>query len=396
MNEVSKTVVILGRVNVGKSALFNCLTNSNEAVISPLPGTTCDRKYGLVEQKDKLFTLVDTGAVDLMSLKDSIFALSPKRTKIEISSTYKGPLEQAMLRQTKTALKEADLLLVLVDGQRPLGLEDKDLALVLKKINIPKMLVCNKIDRAQQVSRMKEFRRLRLGEPIAVSAKTARNKGNLLDFIIEALGIELTLPPATFQEASSFRIVIIGRSNTGKSSLFNQILGRELAVASDVYQTTVDSHSGSFNHQGKSILLTDTFGLLEESDMRTDIEKVATQKTLEILEKSDAVLFMTEVTKSLCSTDQYLASLVKKVKKRTVIIANKWDAFPRQDKEIIDQIVIHYRNYLPALASSPIIFTSAKTGEGVQRVLDIVTSSLESKRPKASAASLMRASNEMR
>ncbi len=378
MNEANKIVVILGRVNVGKSALFNCLTNSNEAVISPLPGTTCDRKFGVAEQKNRLFTLVDTGAVDLMSLKDSIFALSLRRTKIEISSTYKGPLEQAMLRQTKTALKEADLLLVLVDGQRPLGPKDKDLASVLREINVPKMLVCNKIDRAQQISGMKEFRRLRLGEPIAVSAKTARNKDNLLDFIIEALGvepqIEPTSVPRTIQKVSPFRIVLIGRSNVGKSSLFNQILGEETAVVSDVYQTTIDLHNESFTFQKRPILLTDTFGLVERSDMRTNMEKVATQKTLEILKKSDAVLFVTEVTKSLCSTDQYLASLVKRAKKRTIIVANKWDAFPRQDKEIVDQIIIHYRNYLPALTSAPIIFTSAKTGEGVQKVLDIAIS----------------------
>jgi len=375
MNEGNKTVVIIGRINIGKSSLFNCLTKSNQAMISSLPGSTCDKNYGLVKWKNCLFKLVDTGPVDLMSLKDSISSLAPRKKKIEILSAFKGMLEQAMLRQTKAALKEADLVLMLVDGQRSMYAKDRDLATVLKKINTPKILVCNKIDTAQLLSRMKEFRKFKLGEPIAVSAKTARNKGNLLDLIVEALKIE---PASVFlpsQEVDPFRIVMIGRSNVGKSSLFNQMLGKKLALVSDVYQTTMDSHDEFLAYQenpGRPILLTDTFGLLERLDMRTDVEEIAAKKTLNILKKADAVLFVTEVTKSLCRGDQYLARLVKRAKKKTIIVANKWDVFPRKDKEMIKQINIHYRNYLPFLVRCPIIFTSAKTGEGVQKVLDIL------------------------
>jgi len=389
----TKTVVIVGRVNVGKSAIFNYLTDSNEAIISSDPGTTCDRKCGLVAHEDKLFKLVDTGGVNLSSLKDSILALAPRKTKIEILSVFKGALEKAIVRQTKAALKEADLLLMVCDSEQGLHPGDEDLALVLKKINKPKILVCNKTDKPCHVSGIETFRQLELGEPIPVSAlnlsgQDRRGRDSLLKLLIDKLNFvspgEISRreksPTSEIEskgkEVAPIRIVMIGRTGVGKSSLFNKILGKELAVVSDVCQTTTDSNNGSLPHGDRPILLTDTPGLLEKRDTKTDLDKILHQKTVDILKKADAVLFVTDVKKSLCSIDQYLAHLVNRANVPTVIVANKWDIFPRKDKEMVDQINIHYRNYLPKLSAAPIVFTSARTGEGTKKILEYELSPL--------------------
>lgn len=368
-----KTVAIMGRVNVGKSALFNCLTNSNDAVVSPLAGTTCDRKYGLAGKDGRLFKLVDSGGVDLRSLKNSIFALSPRRTKIEILSEFKGVLERAMLRQTKIAIKEADLLLMVADWQQGVLPDDISLACLLKKINKPKILVCNKIDcKPSLISNLESFQQLGLGEPVLFSAINNKGRNNLLELVVEILQVGETEMSLAESTDAPFRIAMLGKSGAGKSSLFNRILGKEMAVVSDVYQTTTDSNKGSFIHQGNPVLLTDTPGLLEKSDRINELDEITYQKTIDILKKANAILLVTEVTRSLCSTDQYLANLAVRAKVPIVIVANKWDIFPRKDKEIMNQINIHYRNYLPKLSAAPVIFTSAKTGQGIKEILEQV------------------------
>lgn len=375
-----KTVVIAGRTNVGKSALFNCLTGNDDAIVSPLAGTTCDRKYGIVEWKGRLFELVDSGGVDLRSLKNSISALMPRRSKIEILSAFRGGFEKAMIKQTKDAIKEADLLLMVADWQQGVCLEDKDLALVLKKINKPTILVCNKIDKPSLLSDLKSFQRLNLGEPVMFSSVSGDGRSDLLDLIIEKLQIEAsdkTIKPKSNKSSlkdggkEPIRIVMIGKSNVGKSSLFNKILREEIAVTGDVYQTTMDSNHKTFFYKKAQFILSDTPGLLEKIDRKTDIDEIVYQKTRDIIKKADVILLVTDVTGSLCGTDKFLARLAAKAKKKTVIIANKWDVFSKKDKEVINQINIHYRDYLSKLGDAPIVFASAKTGEGVSKILDL-------------------------
>jgi GTPase len=397
---MTKTIAIVGRMNVGKSSIFNALLREDSAIVGAVAGTTCDKKYGQTKGRRGKFRIIDTGGVNLRNLKSSIVSLGYKRKSPDIFSEYLGTFEQAIVKQTKSAINEADILLMVVSADVGIHPDDITLARVLKKMNKKVILVCNKVDLINNTGnqtyepnssdeifkgvdltkvyplREEAFMNLSLGEPLGVSVIKNHGVEKLFELIADTLKVD---PLYQMDEEAKRRdldevlkVVMIGRSGVGKSSLFNQIMGEELAVVSDVYQTTTDANQGSLEYNGKSIVLTDAPGLLEKSDIHTELDEILHQKTISILKEADAVLFVTEVTKGLSTTDQYLAHLVASANTPVVIVANKWDAFPRQDEEMVEQIMLHYRSYLPKLGDVPVIFASAKTGERISNVLKLV------------------------
>lgn len=364
------TVVIIGRINVGKSALFNRLTETGKALVSPVPGTTRDYNISQVSWQRKTFNLIDTGGVNIDILKHSIQALLPGKKSKKLLGI--NTIEKEIISQTKEALAKADLILMIVDGRAGLLPEDKELALILKKIKIPVLLVCNKIDNPRHRHQINEFFKLGLGQPWPVSAINSSGIGDFLDELVKLIKGQPGRPKKIEKE-SAIKVAIVGKPNVGKSSLVNAILGEKRVIVSPIPQTTREPQDTEIDYHRQKIILIDTAGLRKTAKIEPgSLEKMATKKSLAMINSADIVLLVTEANQPLAKQDQHLAGLIKDSKIGIIIIANKWDLITEKSKNFDKQIINHYQRYFPHLAFAPIIFISAKTGHNVDKILDLI------------------------
>ncbi|MCL5795590.1 MAG: ribosome biogenesis GTPase Der [Patescibacteria group bacterium] len=359
-------VVIIGRINVGKSALFNRLTETTKAIVSDIPGTTRDYNISQVSWRGKSFNLIDTGGVDTEILKNSIRSLLNK--KIDRRS---GQIDQEIIKQTQRAMRQADVILMVVDGQNGLVNEDRELALVVKKFSKPTILVCNKIDSQRFEYQLNDFFKLGLGKPIMISAASGRGSGDFLDELVKLIKGKKGRPKIE-ENQRPIRVGLLGKPNVGKSSLVNNILGEERVIVSDTPQTTREPQDTEIEYRGRKIILVDTAGLRKKAKIQETLEKLSTQKTIQTIKQSDVVLFVNEADKTLTVQDLKLAGLVREYHNGTIIVANKWDLIGNKNEKSADQIKHYYRMAVPYLSFAPIIFVSAKTGQGVNKILDLV------------------------
>jgi len=397
-------VVIFGRANVGKSTLFNCLTEKNQALVSNIAGTTRDSNLNEVSWRGKKFILVDTGGI--MEL--------PK----EISTKEKPDnLEAKVQRQARQYLTRADLILFLVDTKTGLLPMDRQMALFVKKFlkeTKKIILVANKVDNFRQAAESAEFNKLALGEPFPVSAATGAGTGDLLDLIVKKIypvrnfnlhqgrerqniisngvkpaivGTKNLLSEGTknllseeaknllSEEAknllseNSIRVCIIGKPNVGKSSLLNSILGYERVIVSPEPHTTREPQDTEIIYEGKPIILVDTAGISKKGTKTKGLEKHGIMKSLKALEKSDIALLVLDINKDLTHQDAKLVEEIFERKASLIIIANKWDLIAKKD-------VKKYSNYIydsfPFATWAPIHFTSALSGSKTNKILDLV------------------------
>ena len=389
-------VVIFGRANVGKSTLFNCLTEKNQALVSNIAGTTRDSNINEVSWRGKKFILVDTGGI--MEL--------PK----EISTKEKPDnLEAKVQRQARQYLTRADLILFLVDTKTGLLPMDRQMALFVKKFlkeTKKIILVANKVDNFRQAGEIAEFNKLALGEPFPVSAATGAGTGDLLDLIVKKIYpvrnfnlhqgrerqniISNGVKPAVVgtknllseeaknllsEEAknllseNSIRVCIIGKPNVGKSSLLNSILGYERVIVSPEPHTTREPQDTEIIYEGKPIILVDTAGISKKGTKTKGLEKHGIMKSLKALEKSDIALLVLDINKDLTHQDAKLVEEIFERKASLIIIANKWDLIAKKD-------VKKYSNYIydsfPFATWAPIHFTSALSGSKTNKILDLV------------------------
>ena len=359
-------VVIIGRINAGKSALFNRLTETSKALVSKIPGTTRDYNLSEVNWRHKTFNLVDTGGVDIGILKNSVQALLPQK---KIQPVLKANLiDLEIIKQTKSALAKANLILMLTDGQAGLMPADKELALILKKLKKPVILVVNKIDNPRWHTAVNEFYKLGLGQPAPVSALNGSGTGDLLDEIVKK--IKTKRPKKLGEKTETIRVAIIGKPNVGKSSLVNKIIGENRVIVSPLPQTTREPQDAEFNFRDQKIILIDTAGLRKKSKVEAGIEKMATRKTLAVTRKADVILLLTEAHQLLNRQDLFLAGLLKKAGGGIIIVANKWDLLPKKDESTSEKIVKYYQNHFPFIAFAPIVFASAMTGRNMQNILE--------------------------
>ncbi|OGY43260.1 MAG: ribosome biogenesis GTPase Der [Candidatus Buchananbacteria bacterium RIFCSPHIGHO2_01_FULL_39_14] len=371
------TVVIIGRTNVGKSAIFNRLTESGKALISAIAGTTRDYNVDLVEWQKKSFNLIDTGGVDVSSLKKSIEELlfdqgqAKKQSQIKEGKIQPLLIEKEIIKQTKTALKKADLILLVVDGQAGLLPIERQLALVVKKLNKPVILVCNKIDNLKWQYRPNEFFKLGLGKPWAVSAANGSGTGDLLDEVVKKIKMPKGKKKISI-ETEKIKVAVIGKPNVGKSSLVNKILGENRVIVSPLPQTTREPQDTEIFFKNQKIILIDTAGLRKKGKIEPGLEKMATKKTLNVIRSADVVLLVTEAHQQLTRQDNYLAGLLKESGRGIIIVANKWDLLGANDEKMTDHIVAYYQNHFPFLNFAPIIFISAYTGRNVKNILEQV------------------------
>jgi len=338
-----RVVAIVGRPNVGKSALFNRLVGGRPALVEDLPGTTRDRIYGTVEWRSRTFTVVDTGG------------LEP-----DVPGTY-TPLVRAQIEQ---ALDEAAIVLFVVDARDGATAADIEVADVLRRSNKPVLLLANKAENEERADASVAFYELGLGDPIPVSALHGHGVADVLDMIVE------TLPDEEAAEADNegLRLAIVGRPNVGKSSLLNAVLGEERVIVSDVPGTTRDVIDTPFEFEGHRLVLIDTAGLRRRGAIEAGVEKHSTLRARRALERAEIALVVFDLSEGFTAQDAHVAGFALDAARGVIMVANKWDLvrdgeWTREDWE---------RRLRWKLKFAPWVslrFVSAKEGEGVDDVL---------------------------
>ncbi len=361
-------VAICGRTNVGKSTLFNCLTEKRQALVSDIPGTTRDSNLGLVEWANSAFNLVDTaGIIDKRCLN------TDKITAEDIDSQTQ--------KQARAYLDQADLIILLLDNKSGLLPEDKQLALGLKgqnNLQQKTIIVANKVDNFKQASEAAQFNKLGLGEPLIISAASGLGTGDLLDFIVNRIDKNRKNKKKIVEEGDdSIRVCIIGKPNVGKSSLLNSILGYERVIVSPLPHTTREPQNTEINYQNKKITLIDTAGISKQGKKTKGLEKYGIFKTLESLAKADIALLVLDLSEPISHQDAKLIQEIVERQKSLIFIANKWDKIEVRNTKKWTEVIY---DKLPFAAWAPIQFISAKTGEKVKKILDLIILTAEQRR----------------
>ena len=342
---MANLVAIVGRPNVGKSTLFNRLTQSRHAIVSDTAGTTRDRQYGKCAWNGQEFSVVDTGGWVVNS--DDIF-------------------EDAIRRQVLVATEEADLVLFLVDVETGLTDWDEDVALILRRAKLPVVLVANKVDNSSEYYTAAEFYKLGLGEPICISAATGGGTGDLLDIILSRL-------PAEAKETVEDdipRFAVVGRPNAGKSSIINAFIGEDRNIVTEIAGTTRDSIYTRFDKFGFDFYLVDTAGIRRKNKVTEDLEFYSVMRSIRAIENSDVCILMIDATRGIEAQDMNIFQLIQKYNKSLVVVVNKWDLVPDKDQKVIDTFTNAIRSRMAPFVDFPIIFASALTKQRIFKVLE--------------------------
>jgi GTPase len=354
-------VAIVGRINVGKSTLFNKLANSKKAITSAVAGTTRDRNYALCSWKDLDFNLIDTGGLE---------------------KTTGDDIDQQIDQQAKLAIKEADLILMIVDTKTGAMSADIELAKKFKQSKKPILLVANKADNNKLRQSIAEFYKLNLDKPWPVSAANGVGTGDLLDEVVKRLK---KLPKKKIQKTVDetepvIKVAIVGKPNVGKSSIINAILGEQRVIVSKTPHTTRDSQDIEFNYDGKKIIFIDTAGMRRQSKRSKDaFEKQSVQQSLLSVKKSDLIVLMTDVSKKLSWQDKHLIEEANDVGAGIIILANKWDLIPDKQTDTVQEYENYYKRFFPFISWAPLLFTSATEKIRIKRLLTTIVSVFEEK-----------------
>ncbi|MDY6230341.1 MAG: ribosome biogenesis GTPase Der [Prevotella sp.] len=338
-------VAIVGRPNVGKSTLFNRLTNTRRAIVSNEAGTTRDRQYGKCEWCGHEFSVVDTGGWVVNS--EDIF-------------------EAEIRKQVMVATEEADLVLFLVDVTTGLTDLDEDVAAILRKTKLPVLLVVNKTDNNNQIYDSYEFYKLGLGDPICISSASGSGTGDLLDAVVEKL------PKDTSEttEDGIPRFAVVGRPNVGKSSLINAFIGEDRNIVTDIAGTTRDSIYTKYDKFGFDFYLVDTAGIRRKNKVSEDLEFYSVMRSIRSIENSDVCILMIDATRGIETQDMNIFQLIQKNNKSLVVVVNKWDLVENKDQIVIKTFENAIRERMAPFTDFPILFASAMTKQRIFKVLE--------------------------
>lgn len=343
---MGQLVAIVGRPNVGKSTLFNRLTQTRNAIVDDTAGTTRDRQYGMVDWCGQEFSIVDTGGWVVNS--EDIF-------------------EEEINKQVQIAIEEADVILFVVDASNGVTDLDDQVAAILRRSKKPVILVANKEDKGDARFNIPEFYSLGLGDPIEVSSANGSGTGELLDKIIE----DMPEPSEDDKpEDNIAKFAIVGRPNAGKSSLINAFIGEERHIVTDIAGTTRDSIYHRYNKFGFDFYLVDTAGIRKKQKVNEDIEYYSVIRSIRAIEASDVCILMIDATRGIESQDASIFGLIQRNKKGLVVCVNKWDLV--QDKSVTAQKVFEnaIRQRFAPFTDFPILFTSATTKQRIYKVLE--------------------------
>ena len=342
---MANLVAIVGRPNVGKSTLFNRLTQTRHAIVSEEAGTTRDRQYGKCEWGNKEFSVVDTGGWVVNS--DDIF-------------------EEEIRKQVMIAIEECDVILFMVDILTGVTDLDTQVADILRRAKVPTVLCCNKTDSNELRYNSAEFYSLGLGDPICISASTGSGTGDLLDIIVS----KFTKAMSDVIEEDIPRIAVVGRPNVGKSSIINAFLNDERNVVTDLAGTTRDSIYTKYDKFGFDFYLVDTAGIRKKNKVNEDLEYYSVMRSIRAIENSDVCILMIDATRGIEGQDLNIFQVIQKNQKGLVIVVNKWDLVEDKSKEAIKYFEDTIRNRLAPFVDFKIIFASALTKQRIFKVLE--------------------------
>ena len=340
-------VAIVGRPNVGKSMLFNKLVGQRLSIVEDTPGVTRDRLYAEAEWRGRVFDLVDTGGIEPDS-DDEILRF--------------------MRRQAEIAIENADVIVLLCDIKTGLTASDQEVANLLLRSRKPVVLAVNKCDQTGPTNPdIYEFYNLGLGDPIPVSAVHGHGAGDLLDACLEHF------PPEDQEEEADdvIKVAVIGKSNVGKSSLVNRILGEERVIVSDVAGTTRDAVDSFFENETGKYRLIDTAGMRKKAKVEDRVEKFSVLRATMAIERSDVCLILIDAHEGVTEQDTKVAGLAHEAGKASIIVVNKWDDVEKDDKTM-DRMRGEIRRDLSYMTYAPILFLSAKTGQRVGRLFPLI------------------------
>ncbi|WP_027307382.1 ribosome biogenesis GTPase Der [Caloramator sp. ALD01] len=344
---MSKPIVaIIGRPNVGKSTLFNRLAGRRIAIVEDTPGVTRDRLYCEVEWLNNKFTLIDTGGIEMDS-EDIIL--------------------KQMRKQAEIAIETADVILFIVDGKTGITADDYEVANMLRRTNKPIVLAVNKIDNIEMENNKYDFYNLGLGEPISISAALGLGLGDMLDEIVK----HFKKTGDDEEESPEIKVAIIGRPNAGKSTLLNKIVGEERSIVSDIPGTTRDAIDSYVEIGEDKFLFIDTAGIRRKSKVKEDVEKYSVLRSITAIERADVCLVMIDANDGVTEQDERIAGYAHEAGKGVVIVVNKWDTIEKDDKTI-NEFTKNIRRDLAFLDYAPIIFISAKTGQRINKLIELI------------------------
>jgi GTP-binding protein len=357
-------IAIVGRPNVGKSALFNRLTETRNALVEDLPGTTRDRNYGEVEWRGQRLRVVDTGG---------LLGEEPEEL---------GPLVRQAVER---AIEEADGLLFVIDAVDGPTAPDHEIAAMLRGADQPLLLVANKSDVRRSQDRLPELYGLGMGEPHALSAIHGNGVADLLDELLEVVK---GIPIDDEEPDETIRIAIVGRPNVGKSSLVNAILGQERSIVSSIPGTTRDAIDTKFDFEGRNMVLVDTAGIRKRGRIEPGVERHSVSRAERSIDRADIVFLVIDQTELLTAQDTHIAGYVHDRTRGLILIVNKWDlAENRDERPEYARLVDHRYRFVPW---APVMFTSAVTGEGVRDLLELASHIFEVRKRRVRTSELNR------
>lgn len=358
---MSKIAAIVGRPNVGKSTLFNRLTESREAIVDEVSGVTRDRNYGTCTWNGVTFSVIDTGGY--VKNSDDIF-------------------EEEINKQVMLAVEEADVILFMVDVTTGINDLDAGVADLLRKKAKPVILVVNKVDNNERLPEATEFYKLGLGDYYTVSSMTGSGTGDLLDHLVRLLPDQ---PEETLPDIP--RVAIVGRPNVGKSSLVNSLLGEERNIVTPLAGTTRDSIYTRFNKFNHDLLLVDTAGLRKKSKVSENIEFYSVMRAIRSIESSDICLLLIDATRGLESQDMNIISLILKNNKGMILLVNKWDLVTKESNTAL-AIEKEIKARTAPFTDYPVLFISATNKQRIHRILEIVDRVNDNRNRKISTSEL--------
>ncbi len=356
-------VAIVGRPNVGKSTLFNRLTQTRHAIVADEAGTTRDRQYGKCEWTGREFSIVDTGGWVVNS--DDVF-------------------EEEIRKQVLIAVEEADVVLFLVDVQNGVTDLDEQVAAILRRAKTPVILVSNKTDNYDLQYSAAEFYSLGLGDPFCISSLTGSGTGDLLDMVIE----KLPAPTPELEEEEIPRFAVVGRPNVGKSSIVNAFIGEDRNIVTNIAGTTRDSIYTRYTKFGFDFYLVDTAGIRKKGKVNEDLEFYSVMRSIRAIENSDVCILMLDATRGLESQDLNIYSLVQRNQKGLVVVINKWDLVEDKSTKAMKYFEDTIRERFAPFTDFPIVFASALTKQRIFKVLELAKETYLNRTTKVPTAKL--------
>lgn len=338
-------VAIVGRPNVGKSTLFNRLTESRRAIVSDEAGTTRDRQYGKVLWNGRNFSVVDTGGWVVNS--DDVF-------------------EEEIRKQVMVATQEADVVLFMVDVKSGVTDLDDEVADILRRAKLPVILVANKADTSSDVFLSAEFYRLGLGDPLAISSATGSGTGELLDAILEKLPRETSAD----DDEGIPHFAVVGRPNVGKSSIVNAFIGEDRNIVTDIAGTTRDSISTRYTKFGFDFYLVDTAGIRKKNKVNEDLEYYSVLRSIRAIESADVSILMIDATRGIGTQDMNIFQVIQRNATGLVVVVNKWDLVEDRSQQAQNDYIDAIRARMAPFVDFPIIFASALTKQRIFKVLE--------------------------